>query len=199
MIQESHHQYYHHHNYHHKSFIITLVIFVKNPPVNFVSALLDIDNDSLILYEKVILFLFNYVINSQGIYQHLIQLKTIPLVIMLQQHGWLMTVISTVGILGSWRLSLKISSIFPTSREHQRRHQMEFSRSRECSPYMPNANLVHVKKYWLPQWSQNTMHHFERSSCSCGEKFYNICYKHYIRPLQYSEMFQKRNCKMIPF
>ena len=64
MIQESHHQYYHHHNYHHKSFIITLVIFVKNPPVNFVSALLDIDNDSLILYEKVILFLFNYVINS---------------------------------------------------------------------------------------------------------------------------------------
>ena len=44
--------------------IIALVIFVKNPPVNFVSALLDIDNDSLILYEKVILFLFNYVINS---------------------------------------------------------------------------------------------------------------------------------------
>ena len=44
-----------------------MVIFVKNPPVNFVSALLDIDNDSLILYEKVILFLFYYVINSQGI------------------------------------------------------------------------------------------------------------------------------------
>ena len=40
---------------------------MKSPPVNFVSALLDIDNDSLILYEKVILFLFYYVINSQGI------------------------------------------------------------------------------------------------------------------------------------
>ena len=63
MIQESYHHYLHHHNYHHKYFIITLVIFVKNPPVNFVSALLDIDNDSLILYEKVILFLFNYVLN----------------------------------------------------------------------------------------------------------------------------------------
>ena len=48
--------------YPHKSFIITLVIFVKNPSVNFVSALLDID--LLILYQKVILFLFNYVINS---------------------------------------------------------------------------------------------------------------------------------------
>ena len=68
---------------------------------------------------------------------------------MLQQHGWLMTVISMVGILGS----LKIASIFPNSGEHQRRHYMEFSRSRECSPYMSNANLVHVKKYWLPQWS----------------------------------------------
>ena len=70
MIQESHHHHhhhYHHHHYHHKSFIITLVIFVKNPPVNFVSALLDIDNNSLILYENVILFLFNNVINSQGI------------------------------------------------------------------------------------------------------------------------------------
>ena len=44
--------------------IITLIIFVKNPPVNFASALLDIGNDSLILYEKVNLFLFNYVINS---------------------------------------------------------------------------------------------------------------------------------------
>ena len=183
MIQESYHHYLHHHNYHHKYFIITLVIFAKNPPVNFVSVLLDIDNDSLILYEKVILFLFNYVINSQGIYQHLIQLKTIPLVIMLQQHGWLMTVISTVGILGWWRLSLKIASIFPTSREHQRRYQMQFSISRESSPYMRNANLVHIKKYWLPRWSQKIMHHFERSSCSCGEKSYNICYKHYIRPL----------------
>ena len=61
MIQESHHR--DHHHYLHKSFIITLVIFLKNPSVNFVSALLDIDNDSLILYEKVILFLFNYVLN----------------------------------------------------------------------------------------------------------------------------------------
>ena len=177
MIQESHHH-YHHHNYHHNSFIITLVIFVKNPPVNFISALLDIDNYSLNFYEKVILFLLNYVINSQGIYQHLILLKTIPLVIMLQQHGWLMTVISTIGIFGSWRLSLKIASIFPSSRQHQRHHQMEFSRSRECSPYMPNANLVHLKKYWLPQWSQNIMYHFERSSCSCGTKSCNICYEH---------------------
>ena len=61
MIQES----YHHHRYHHylhKSFIIALVIFVKNPPVNFVLDILDIDNDSLILYKKVILFLFNNVI-----------------------------------------------------------------------------------------------------------------------------------------
>ena len=156
---------------------------MKNSPVNFVSALLDIDTDSLILYEKVILFLFSYVINSQGTYQHLIQLKTIPLVIIFQQHGWLITVISEVGILGSWRQSLRIAFIFPTSREHQRRHQMEFSRNRECSLYMPNANLVHVKKYLLPQQSQNTMHHLERSSCSCGEKSYNICYKHYIRPL----------------
>ena len=55
MIQESHHH-YHHHNYHHNSFIITLVIFVKNPPVNFISALLDIDNYSLNFYEKVIYF-----------------------------------------------------------------------------------------------------------------------------------------------
>ena len=61
MIQES---YYHHHHYLHKSFIITLLVFVKNSPVNFVSALLDIDNDSLISYEKVILSLFNCVINS---------------------------------------------------------------------------------------------------------------------------------------
>ena len=61
MIQESHHR--HHHHYLHKSFIITLVSFLKNPSVNFVSALLDIDNDSLILYERVILFLFNYVLN----------------------------------------------------------------------------------------------------------------------------------------
>ena len=173
MIQESHHH-YHHHN----SFIITLVIFVKNPPVNFISALLDIDNYSLNFYEKVILFLLNYVINSQGIYQHLILQNTIPLVIMLQQHGWLMTVISTIGIFGSWRLSLKIASIFPSSRQHQRHHQMEFSRSRECSPYMPNVNLVHLKKYWLPQWSQNIMYHFERSSCSCGKKSCNICYEH---------------------
>ena len=121
MIQESHH-YYHHHHYHHKSFIIRLVNFVKNPPVDFVSALSDTADDSLILYGKVILFLFNYVINSKDIYQHLIQLKTISLVSMLQQHGCLMTVISTVGILESWRLSLKIASIFHTSRQHQRRH-----------------------------------------------------------------------------
>ena len=67
MTQESHHHHHHHHHYHYKSFIITLIIFVKNPPVNFASALLDIGNDSLILYEKVNLFLFNYVINSQGI------------------------------------------------------------------------------------------------------------------------------------
>ena len=71
---------------------------------------------------------------------------------MLQQDGWLMTVISMVGILGSWRLSLKIASIFSTSREHLRHHKIEFSRSREFSPYMPNVNLVHVKKYWLPQY-----------------------------------------------
>ena len=64
MIQESYHHHRYHHHYLHKSFIIALVIFVKNPPVNFVLALLDIDNDSLILYKKVILFLFNYVINS---------------------------------------------------------------------------------------------------------------------------------------
>ena len=119
MIQESHHHHHPHHHYHHKS-IITLVIFVKNPPVNFVSVLLDIDNDSLILYEKVILFLFNYVINSQGIPTFNSAEDHIPLVIMMQQHGWLMTVISTVGILGLWRLSLKIASTFPTSREHQK-------------------------------------------------------------------------------
>ena len=63
MIQESYHHHRYHRHYLHKSFIIALVIFVKNPPVNFVLALLDIDNDSLILYEKVILFLFNYVLN----------------------------------------------------------------------------------------------------------------------------------------
>ena len=158
MIQESH-PYYHHHHYHHKSFIIRLVNFVKNPPVDFVSALSDTANDSLILYGKVILFLFNYVINSKDIYQHLIQLKTISLVIMLQQHGCLMTVISTVGILESWRLSLKVASIFHTSRQHQRRHQMEFS---SCIYifYFKDAtrwnfpeveNLVHVKKCWLRQ------------------------------------------------
>ena len=63
MIQESHYHRYHHH-YHHKSFIAKLVIFVKNPTVDFVFALMDIDNDPLISYEKLILFLFNYLINS---------------------------------------------------------------------------------------------------------------------------------------
>ena len=63
MIKKSHgHHHRHHHHYLQKSFIIILVTFVKN-----VSAFLDIDNDSLIMYKKVILFMFNYVINSQVI------------------------------------------------------------------------------------------------------------------------------------
>ena len=60
MIKKSHdHHHRHHHHYLQKSFIIILVTFVKN-----VSAFLDINNDSLIMYKKVILFMFNYVINS---------------------------------------------------------------------------------------------------------------------------------------